>query len=351
MLREEDFCECSSRRVLEGEGTDLGAPSSLLVVENAGDRPEAEESLRICYPDAGEDPAGEQLAGNVLWSNKHAEQSAGCAREGVFYDRATNTLTLEDFQDDNAMLVACSMGEDLTIRVVGTNRLRGIESRFTGANLVSITIDGAGSLAVNENRRCPHAISIRAGGTPSRLVISPNVTLTLRSNCGAVLVKDTTLKSVQEAVVFSGNIPFGQPLIHRHSSGPYVDVQYQYIDVRALTDDTSQEGGSGYVGHEPVSMYVVRSNMDGVLYGAECRYDTNAQPGSAEQQMWQVYKLEGACAEDVARARRLGGNVVSVPDANGVAAPRGYTRVYSLDLKPETYDYWLSSFGFVQLPK
>lgn len=342
MLREEDFCECSSRRVLEGEGTDLGAPSSLLVVENAGDRPEAEESLRICYPDAGEDPAGEQLAGNVLWSNKHAEQSAGCAREGVFYDRATNTLTLEDFQDDNAMLVACSMGEDLTIRVVGTNRLRGIESRFTGDNPASVAIEGTGSLAVNENRQCPHAISICAGGTPSRLVVAPSVSLTLRSNCGAARVKDTVLESAQEALVLSGDTPLGLPVIHQHPSGPYVDMQYGYVDVRVSAEDLV---------HEPVSMYAVRSNTDSELYGAECTYGAQAEAGLEEHPVWQVYRLEDAGPGGIPHATRIYQDASSALDSNGVPAPQGYTRVYSISMKPKTYDYWLSAFDFVQLPK
>ncbi|MBR5410127.1 MAG: dockerin type I repeat-containing protein [Clostridia bacterium] len=81
---------------------------------------------------------------------------------GAVYDKATNTLTLTDFNQGNYELFANLMGDDFTLTLHGRNRLSHIQVNGGGVMQPtwggSLTINGDGELEVNPNRKFDEGI-------------------------------------------------------------------------------------------------------------------------------------------------------------------------------------------------
>ena len=72
---------------------------------------------------------------------------------GASYDPKTNTLTLNNFNNPTVGFIFDKMGKDnfdtdLTIKLIGTNAIQRMDAGTTG-----ITIQGSGSLTINENKK------------------------------------------------------------------------------------------------------------------------------------------------------------------------------------------------------
>lgn len=118
--------------------------------------------------------------------------------DGVRYDAATNTLTLENFTGKS--LEANLMGNGLTVNLVGENHV--------GSVLVwgfmyggSIKFTGDGALYVNEQSQNPWGITMNAEGSQTCIMVDRNVTLEAYGYEGAVMVYDTTM---EKAIYYLG---------------------------------------------------------------------------------------------------------------------------------------------------
>ena len=97
---------------------------------------------------------------------------------GVTYDTATNTLTLDNFNDPTASLTLNAMGEDFTVEVVGECAIGHITTWgwfWEG----SVTFDGSGTLNINEDGEYYIPIVIQGEGTDSGINFGESVTVNI----------------------------------------------------------------------------------------------------------------------------------------------------------------------------
>lgn len=98
--------------------------------------------------------------------------------EGVSYNEAANTLTLNNVNLPNTRLQTNEMGDDFKITVTGSNRLGGITVWGYGWG-GNVEIIGNGSLELCRNPIQAAGIVMMAEGTEGRIAIGPDVTVTL----------------------------------------------------------------------------------------------------------------------------------------------------------------------------
>ena len=109
---------------------------------------------------------------------------------GISYDRATNTLTLNNYS--GPMLEANLMGNGFTINLIGDNHLDCLRvwGWFYGG---SVKITGSGSLTVNRNSDYPIGIDIESECSDSCLMIDSGVKLDVYGSQTAIAVKTSSL--------------------------------------------------------------------------------------------------------------------------------------------------------------
>lgn len=96
---------------------------------------------------------------------------------GAVYDKASNTVTLTNYNNPTNILVANEMGDDLKLKLVGDNHISSlvVYGFGWGGNLEII---GDGSLTINENKTSSDAILFMAEGTQGALKVGSEATLT-----------------------------------------------------------------------------------------------------------------------------------------------------------------------------
>ena len=102
---------------------------------------------------------------NSNWTEKvvYGDETVKNEMPGTFYDKSTNTLTLNNLNEEEVYLETNVMGEDFKIKVVGTNSLQQIDiygDKYGG----SLIIQGNGTLNVNKNKKCSYALGLYAEG-------------------------------------------------------------------------------------------------------------------------------------------------------------------------------------------
>ena len=108
------------------------------------------------------DSSVEEPDGYVLYSNGGEADTV----EGAVYDKATNTITLTNYNHPEMTLATNEMGDDLKLHLVGDNHIAELVvwGFGWGGNL---EITGDGSLTINENKTSQTAaIRFMAEGTP-----------------------------------------------------------------------------------------------------------------------------------------------------------------------------------------
>ena len=141
---------------------------------------------------------------------------------GASYDRATNTLTLENFYGD--ILDANLMGNGFTIRLIGQNRLEMLMVWGAGYG-GSVTFIGDGSLTIDGGQE--PAIRLNAEGSQSCLMVDRGVTVEARSESAAVVILDTMIDPAiycRTGVTVSG----GMPAVLDQAEGDNGDRYYVY---------------------------------------------------------------------------------------------------------------------------
>lgn len=142
---------------------------------------------------------------------------------GVSYDKATNTLTLTNYNNPATSLVTNEMGDDLKLVLVGENHLSCIVVWGFGYG-GSIEISGNGSLILNENKgEIP--FRMQAEGTKGILKIDADVTLEAyrAENQDIITINSCTTK--ENPVQILGNLE--TPLKPAEGSGEEITYQKQ----------------------------------------------------------------------------------------------------------------------------
>ncbi|MBP5303371.1 MAG: hypothetical protein J6Z00_00535 [Clostridia bacterium] len=102
--------------------------------------------------------------------------------EGITYSKETNTLTLNNALYPTCFIEAWQMGRDFTIQVIGENALSAITVWGDGYN-GSLTINGTGSLSINETQQTGTApIYVDGDYSESSLIISDTTDLSVILN-------------------------------------------------------------------------------------------------------------------------------------------------------------------------
>lgn len=118
---------------------------------------------------------------------------------GVTYDKKTNTLTLKNYKNSNAMLYLNDVGDDFSIKVSGTNEVKGIRcstSKYGG----SIRFTGTGTLTVNKNREEWDAIWVYGRAISTAVKVDSGVILKVYKNkeegASAITVEGKDAKAI-----------------------------------------------------------------------------------------------------------------------------------------------------------
>ena len=134
-----------------------------------------------------------------IYSNKVTKN-----QEGITFDNATNTLTIENLNAPDKELVLHCIGENFKINVVGNNRI-GMIKAFTQFDhwAQDIYITGNGTLTLNENSEADNAIYMNTYFGGSTLRVGANVTLNLKAKEDVIKLEMVAEEDVSgDAIIF-----------------------------------------------------------------------------------------------------------------------------------------------------
>ncbi len=185
--------------------------------------------------------------------------------EGISYDKASNTLTLNNFKSSK-VIETNVMGDDFIINVVGSCSVGQIKiwgDHYGG----SLTIVGSGTLTVNQNRYFENAIMLYAEESNSALTFGANVKVNLYAKADTVSITATSDNNASSAIKLSN----GQTA--NVTKAPYVNIYGEYINGLTLTDTESKSYGGqrAICASDPGGVYTVSTgcydtNPDETLY-------------------------------------------------------------------------------------
>lgn len=147
---------------------------------------------------------------SVLHSGKaydgHSEWQPS-AVSGMSYNRATNTLTLSNY-NGGGLLNVNLMGNGFKLNLIGSNSLDGILMwgfMYGG----SITITGSGSLTVNENMNMLYGIELQCENSQTCVMIDSSVTVDVYGSEAAIIAFDSQMDKavyfLKPLVMMGGN--------------------------------------------------------------------------------------------------------------------------------------------------
>ena len=130
--------------------------------------------------------------------------------KNISYDKKTNTLTLNGYQEAEKRIVANEMGDDFKVKVVGNNQIQGIAVwgySYGG----SLTLEGNGSLEINKNRVQGEPISLMAEEANAQFKVKQGVTLKVyRDNKFPSSIVVSYSAVAKDGIVFEGNDTLNQ---------------------------------------------------------------------------------------------------------------------------------------------
>lgn len=118
--------------------------------------------------------------------------------EGISYDRASNTLTIENYNNTKNRIATNMMGDDFKINIKGENHIGGLVSYGDGWG-GSITLTGNGTLYINENKSYETAIYMNAENTKSVLTVGPECNVYVYSGRNALVSLSNTTSDIIKA--------------------------------------------------------------------------------------------------------------------------------------------------------
>ena len=173
---------------------------------------------------------------------------------GAVYDKASNTVTLTNYNNPTNILVANEMGDDLKLKLVGDNHISSlvVYGFGWGGNLEII---GDGSLTINENKTSSAAIAFMAEGTQGSLKVGSEATVTAYKMPDAPHMATYSaqfISTTSKSIPFTGN--FETKLALTADSG--VELEYEQTET-VITEAP----------YEARTWQVATKGNDGRLYG------------------------------------------------------------------------------------
>ncbi len=177
---------------------------------------------------------------------------------GISYEKASNTLTLNNYRSAECAVSANMMGDDFKIKVTGNCEIGCIQVYGDGWG-GSLTITGNGTLSVNKAGLSNTAIVLRAENVKAKLTVDKDVTVKLFGEDG-VFYSDYNLLNDASKVVTAVN---GQkvfdikckPLRYEESLHP---VAYEILD----SESSCYRDYAAEKSDDPDSEYGVRVSTD-----------------------------------------------------------------------------------------
>ena len=130
--------------------------------------------------------------------------------KNISYDKKTNTLTLNGYQEAEKKIVANEMGDDFKVKVVGNNQIQGIAVwgySYGG----SLTLEGNGTLEINKNRVQGEPIFLMAEEANAQFKVKQGVTLKVyRDNKFPSSIVVSYSAAAKDGIVFEGNDTLNQ---------------------------------------------------------------------------------------------------------------------------------------------
>lgn len=118
--------------------------------------------------------------------------------EGISYDRASNTLTIENYNNTKNRIATNMMGDDFKINIKGENHIGELTSYGDGWG-GSITLTGNGTLYINENKSYETAIYMNAENTKSVLTVGSECSVYVYSGQNALVSLSNTTSDIIKA--------------------------------------------------------------------------------------------------------------------------------------------------------
>lgn len=182
----------------------------------------SEEYLRIFMSDK----STVYLEAGGYWKNNEGAQETSLS--SCWYDAETNTMTMQNFDDPEAVLDANLMGNGFKIRLIGENSIGGIQiwgAMYGG----SVTFIGDGSLTVNQNHGSNGTgILLNAEGSESCVMIGMAVTLDIYGQ-NQIIIYDTQAEqpvivndptTLIGGEIYSGDMTYNEQLsVNLHHCG------------------------------------------------------------------------------------------------------------------------------------
>lgn len=130
--------------------------------------------------------------------------------KNISYDKKTNTLTLNGYQEAEKRIMANEMGDDFKVKVVGNNQIQGIAVwgySYGG----SLTLEGNGTLEINKNRVQGEPISLMAEEANAQFKVKQGVTLRVyrdKKYLSSIVVSYSS--AAKDGIIFEGNDTLNQ---------------------------------------------------------------------------------------------------------------------------------------------
>ena len=223
---------------------------------------------------------------------------------GAVYDKASNTVTLTNYNNPTNILVANEMGDDLKLNLVGDNHISElvVYGFGWGGNL---EITGDGSLTINENKTSQTAaIRFMAEGTQGLLKVGSNASVTAYKSAGENTYSAAFVSTTSSTLPFQGNLEAALTMT------PDSGVEGEY----AVGATVIYEDEESYANR---TWQLATKDNDGKLYGIYF-FEAN-EYSEGQTDVFELVKVDGLASGNEYLA-------VAVSKTAGVAWPEGYTK-------------------------
>jgi len=255
----------------------------------------------------------------VLYSNGGEADTV----EGAVYDKATNTITLTNYNHPEMTLATNEMGDDLKLHLVDDNHIAELVvwGFGWGGNL---EITGDGSLTINENKTSQiAAIRFMAEGTQGLLKVGSNASVTAYKSAGENTYSAAFLSTTSSTLPFQGNLEAALTMT------PDSGVEGEY----AVGATVIYEDEESYANR---TWQLATKDNDGKLYGIYF-FEAN-EYSEGQTDVFELVKVDGLASGNEYLA-------VAVSQTAGVAWPEGYTK----DPEGKTVDAKISNIKTMTL--
>lgn len=234
----------------------------------------------------------------VLYSNGGEADTV----EGAVYDKATNTITLTNYNHSEMTLATNEMGDDLKLHLVGDNHIAELVvwGFGWGGNL---EITGDGSLTINENKTSQiAAIRFMAEGTQGLLKVGSNASVTAYKSAGENTYSAAFLSTTSSTLPFQGNLEAALTMT------PDSGVEGEYAVGATVIYEESYANRT---------WQLATKDNDGKLYGIYF-FEAN-EYSEGQTDVFELVKVDGLASGNEYLA-------VAVSQTAGVAWPEGYIK-------------------------